>query len=228
MRHDCLVTVRDCVIVETTTFYSAEELTEYFRAHGGDVDRRSGPKMRTHDQKELFNLGQYLPTLAANGLLRFPLTLEKGESPDFVLTDGNSEVWGLEVTEATTEDFQRELTDTEGEEAEEFELYRGGPSVGDSPEREACTAILSAGKRKAKKVRQGKYRPLPRYDLLIYVSVRADFYKPDEAMHLLLRCAPQRPALWSGLGQVSIIANSHLYHDVTGNLVRLPFFSLGR
>ncbi len=210
--------------MELTTFDSAEHLLDYFRSVGEMVGPRKGPSKRTHDQKELYNLRQYLPTLAANGHLRFPLTVEKGESPDFLLTDGVSKKWGLEVTEATTQEWQREMTVTEGDETSLQPLGRDG-WAGNSAERETCAAILRAMRRKARKIRAGGYRPASRYDVLIYVNVRAFFYDADETVRLLVQRTSRWYPQWAVLGRVGVIASLHLYIDVSDNLTRLPLFN---
>ena len=99
--------------MEAITFATIEDLKSFFKEVGGRVGPRKGLNRRTHDQKELFNLRQFLTTLAAHGKIEFPLSVEKGESPDFMLTVGGGEPLGLEVTEATTNEWQRELTETE-------------------------------------------------------------------------------------------------------------------
>lgn len=210
--------------MELVTFDSADHLVDYFRNVGEMVGPRKGLNKRTHDQKELYNLRQYLPTLAANNHLQFPLTVEKGESPDFILTDGVSTKWGLEVTEATTQEFQRELTTTEGDETTLQLLGRDG-WAGNSAERETCAAILRAMRRKANKIRAGKYRPASRYDVLIYVNVRAFFYDADDTVSLLVQRISRWYPQWAEIGRVEVIASLHLYHDVTDNLTRLPLFN---
>ena len=204
-------------------FSSADDLVSYFSDVGAAVGPRKGPDKRTQDQKELYNLRQYLPTLAINGLLSFPLSVEKGESPDFLLTDAKAGTWGLEVTEATTKDWQRELTMTEGAESSLVGLGRDG-WAGNSAERETCAAILRAMRRKARKIRAGGYRSVSRYDVLIYVNVRAFFYNADDAVNLLVQRAIRWNAQWAGLGRVEVLTSLRLYSDITGDRNRLTLF----
>ena len=172
---------------------------------------------------ETFNLRQYLTTLAANGQLDFPLTVEKGESPDFMLAHGGGEPRGLEVTEATTKSWQRELTETEGnEECSKATLGRGDGWVGDSAERQTCAAILRAMRRKATKVRAGKYRPASQYDVLVYVNVEAFFYDAGATIDLLTQRVARWKSQWTVLGQVHIITSLFLFSDVTRLPKRLP------
>lgn len=209
--------------MELATFGSADQLLDYFTNVDGTVGPRQGPNRRTHDQKEFYNLRQYLATLAAEGHLPFPLTVEKVESPDFLLTDGVSRKWGLEVTEATTQEWQRELTITEGHETSLQPLGRDG-WVRNSAERETCAAILRAMRKKAHKIQVGKYRPASRYDVLIYVNVRAFFYDADETVGLLAERISRWNSRWAALGRVSVITSLYLYYDVTDNRTRMPLF----
>lgn len=48
-------------------------------------------------------------------MLNFPIKVEQGESPDFMLTWPSGERAGLEVTRATTEDLQKTLTEMDKE-----------------------------------------------------------------------------------------------------------------
>lgn len=70
---------------------------------------------RKHHHEEQYSLGLYLLALGEHALLTFPLRIEQGESPDFMRTWPSGETTGLEVTRATTEDFQRTMTGTEKE-----------------------------------------------------------------------------------------------------------------
>ncbi len=213
--------------MKSVRFDSPECLSAYFGRNGASVGPRKGTNRRTQEQKELFNVRQYLLALAANDRLGFPLILVIGDKPDFVLSNGLSEEWGLEVTEATTNKWQRELTISEGKEPSVQLLGRDG-WAGNSAERETCAAILRAMRRKAKKIRNGHYKPISRYDVLIYVNVRAFFYSDEEVFRLLLPRIARWRSQWSGLGRVEIIAALHLFHDVTQKPILLPLSSSRR
>jgi hypothetical protein len=214
--------------MEMIKFGSKADVLKFFEKVGASVGPRKGPNKRTNDQKELFNLREYLTTLASKDLLPFPLTVEKGESPDFTFCHDVPEVLGLEITQATTKKYQQALTETETEtetEGGECDHLSGDGWSGNSPERSACAAILRAMRRKARKVRGGKYRPASRYDLLIYVDVEAFFYQPEVAVTVLLPRLRRWKTQWEGLGKVSIIARQSLYFDVTENLIPLTLFN---
>ena len=80
-------------------------------------------------------------------------------------------------------------------------------------------------RRKARKIRAGGYRPASRYDVLIYVNVRAFFYDADETVRLLVQRIFRWYPQWAVLGRVGVITPLNLYHDVTDNLIRLPLFN---
>jgi hypothetical protein len=56
----------------------------------------------------------YLKEMAAS--FNYPLTIKRAEppEPDFLITQPNNPAIGLEVTEATSEEYQKLLTKTEG------------------------------------------------------------------------------------------------------------------
>ncbi len=70
-------------------------------------------KGRTSDHRERHSLVVYLLRLAENNLLKFPLKIEKSESPDFLVLNYDGTTTALEETEATTEDYSRALTEFE-------------------------------------------------------------------------------------------------------------------
>ncbi len=210
--------------MEKMEFDSAQSLMRYFENVGIHVGPRSGPVKGTQDEKELFNLRQYLTTLATNDELKFPVKVVKSESPDFIITDGDGMARGLEVTEATTQTYQRDLTLSDRELDDEPKLVSLGRNGwrSDSAERETCSAILWAMRRKARKIKYGKYRSNLQHDLLIYVNVRAFFYDNAEVAGLLNQRAIRWNNQWSVLGSVSVILSRNIILDVTRNPIRLP------
>jgi hypothetical protein len=83
------------------------ELTANFGSFGISVPARTEKK----DQfaEEVHCLRRYLFSLAHNGLLKFPITVAKHETPDFISTWGGNSI-GLEVTKATQQEFEADLT----------------------------------------------------------------------------------------------------------------------
>lgn len=70
---------------------------------------------RKHDNEEWYSLGLYLLALGTHKRLTYPFKLEKGESPDFMLTCQSGETTGFEVRRATEEWLQREMKESEKE-----------------------------------------------------------------------------------------------------------------
>jgi hypothetical protein len=87
---------------------SAAELAANFGAFGITVPTRIEKK----DQfaEEAYCLRRYLFPLAHSGLLEFPIEIVKHETPDFVFTSRGGNGIGLEVTKATREEFEADLT----------------------------------------------------------------------------------------------------------------------
>lgn len=68
---------------------------------------------RTAAHRERWTICRLLATLADNGELEYPLSLEKRERPDFKLTLGRMTV-GVEITEATSQQFEKARTLADG------------------------------------------------------------------------------------------------------------------
>ena len=68
---------------------------------------------RTKSQEEHYCLALYLLALSRNGLLSFPISASRQESPDFMLTDASCRTTGLEVTRATEGWLQQAMTAAE-------------------------------------------------------------------------------------------------------------------
>jgi hypothetical protein len=181
---------------------------------GLKVGPRKGPDHRTTPQREAYNLRQYLTTLADHDMLSYPLEVAKSERPDFLLCDPTNGRCGLEVTEATTRSYQHELAKTEGQEG--WHLLPGGGWVGNSAERECCAAILCAANRKARSIKKAGYTPADRYDLLLYINIRAFFYNEEDMVEMLVSKARPWAAHWK-LGKVSAITNDNLLYDLGGD-----------
>jgi hypothetical protein len=93
---------------------TSANLAHTFGTLGCAVGPRTGPDARTHEQREWWCMRRYIFTLAEVDRLEFPISIEKGERPDFRCEFG-SRALGIEVAEATHWSDQREMT--------EFDLY---------------------------------------------------------------------------------------------------------
>jgi hypothetical protein len=84
------------------------ELLSQFGSLGIRVPDRTEPKNQFAE--EMYCLRRYLFPLADAGLLMFPLTAAKSETPDFILEWPQERTIGLEVTKATRREFEADLT----------------------------------------------------------------------------------------------------------------------
>jgi len=94
------------------TFKDRDDLLEALDRLDQRVPERH--ERRTKDHREHFCMVRYLRFLAGEDLLPLPVSLRKSleDPPDFVLEwpDGNKET--VEITEGSTQDFQKKLTET--------------------------------------------------------------------------------------------------------------------
>ncbi len=210
------------------SIFSDAELNEAFRTLGAKVGPRRGLNRRTKDQKEWYCLRRYLLTLAAHNLLSFPLDISKSERPDFIVTDGARGRYGIEVTEATEQDWQRELTETEAGEgddsAEAFPINENG-FAGDQPEHDWCAAVIRAISNKVNSLSDPNYS-VAMCDLLIYVNSRMSVVAHElRAIELLTAASLPEVERWkvcARVGRVAILANRHALPDLLSGGVALP------
>lgn len=130
-------------------------------------------------EEELYVLRRYLFTLESEGLLRYPLQLSKGETPDFVLSVNEAE-FGIEISEATWSGDQREMTLAERS-GEPTLLgtyggrYKGGirdagpPDRGRRADRDLTSDVLRAIRRK-----RALGYITPAVDLVLYANGNAN------------------------------------------------------
>ena len=176
------------------TFESESDFIKKLSYINDSVPRRTEGRISKH--RERYCLKIYLKSLYKEKLLRFPMGIKKGESPDFLIIT-NNETIALEVTEATTENFQIALTESEKRPAKEetmieiLPLFNKDKKVqqeeikkalrkkeekltgkgwdGDSPEKEWVTIILEAVIKKNKKLNELHFKnDADKYELIIY------------------------------------------------------------
>ncbi|HKI97512.1 MAG TPA: hypothetical protein VKB51_03455 [bacterium] len=199
----------------------------------GWIDDRVPPRAkrerRHQDHMEWYCLRGYLLALAASGQVAYPLTVRKSQSPDFLLEGPDGAVTGVEVTEATTEAFQRELSATEGQSGP----HPIGPPegwAGNEVERGLAAVVMERIATKAAKISGPHWQPATRHDLLLYHN--GPWIGPDLGhVHTMVRDAIHaHPDLRDGagewpngaLGRVSILSGDTLLYDVGGAGVPLP------
>jgi len=68
---------------------SRSHLASTFGSLGASVGPRTGPSTRSHQEKEWWCLRRYILTMADADELEFPISVVKGERPDFHCTSGS-------------------------------------------------------------------------------------------------------------------------------------------
>jgi hypothetical protein len=215
------------------TFRRRSDVERFWR------DVRDAPRRtngRKHYHEERFCLGLYLLALATHHLLTYPLHVEQGESPDFMLTWKSGETTGLEVTRATEPSLQRAMTAADREFARrEGEAARSGGEpepvgfllsetgwTGDQAELEWCRLVGQCIERKLDRLL--RFRQASRHDLLVYdetplpvVDRRKVFSEVD------LWARSLRRTNGSALGKISVIMSLDVAFDLGGDFQILPF-----
>jgi hypothetical protein len=202
------------------------ELHQTFETLGASVGRRRSPNRRTKDQKEWYCLRRYLLTLAGHDLLTYPFEIAKSERPDFLIdiSDGRH---GIEVTEATEEDWQRELTASEASEGDDpgdAEMLEGDVFAGEQPERDWCATVIRAINRKVDRLNDPAY-PVTVCDLLVRAESRMSIVADEErAIELLAAAAFPELERWKScarLQHVAILTHRHLLPDLSSGVEAL-------
>jgi hypothetical protein len=168
-----------------------EELGSFGRWVGPRFDAIAGSRMG--DRKRLgeeWSLRCLLIALAATDRLDYPATLrvadakyaEQAKLPDAVLYSADDRGLGVEVTQATSEVYQRHLTEIDERAASASsdevvaELDPGDGYVGDGPERQATDEIEAAISRKLEKLERRDYGGVDSVDLLVYLNSQTSIH----------------------------------------------------
>jgi hypothetical protein len=198
------------------------ELGKTFDTLGASVGPRRGPDRRTKDQKEWYCLRRYLLTLAAHDRLSYPLDISKSERPDFIVGSR-----GVEVTEATEEDWQRELTESEASKGDcltEAKLIGDDGFVGEQPEIDWCAAVTRAVNSKVDSLNSPSY-PVASCDLLIYVNSRMSLIVDElRAIEVLAEASKREMERWKAcarLGRIAILTNRRLLPNLLSSVEAL-------
>ena len=188
------------------------ELYSRLGPYGSDV---SGRLTRTKDEKEAYCLRRYVLTLAAHGLLPFPLSIEKTETPDFIVM--GVEAYGIEVVEATDPNDQREYTlaARSGNDAwfdGDFGGRGKGGFIGDRPEQLWLAYVRQAIENKLRL----KFRT-PSTRILIYSNSNAGGHVDDVVACRVLRTFLSEnfdaSSAWKSASDISIIKGGSLIYD---------------
>jgi hypothetical protein len=215
---------------------SGEDLRALLEQVDTEVPRRTQGRRQHH--RERYCIVHYLRTLERNALLAFPFRVsrEKPPAPDFMI-EMDSEVIGLEVTEAGTPEFQRAVTGLEEAPPgsvmegtairEPGEPLQGKPYHGDEPERLWTADVLKAVDDKTNLL--ASYRELPEYHLLIYdlseFRLLTEWTVSELPARLATALEESRRAQPGGsrrFSRISVLRDRVLMYDVTGSAFLLP------
>jgi len=202
---------------------SQDDLRRSFQVLGMQVGPRCGPDRRTKDEKEWYCLRRYMLALAANGLLHYPVQIHKSATPDFIVCDSMRGIFGIEVTEATEQSWQRELgravTANDGSDGAAFVAVDKDGFAGDDPERAWSTAVIDAIERKLSRFANPGFE-IGVCDLLIYVNSRmSGVANTKRAIATLLAVVAPKARAWadcSRLGRIHVLTEDRLVYDLLG------------
>jgi hypothetical protein len=194
---------------------NAHELAASLRQIDTTVPRRVDGRNRPIRTTEVWSICHLLAALAKTKLLAYPFSLWHRERPDFQLQDGNVTI-GVEVTEATTEQFAAYCSAVEkagtgilepahfGVGAaklssaqfdsllQETELTSDGWS-GDSPEREWAQGIQSSVEKKLGTINHSTFQKFEKNWLAIYDNLPLPSIDVGKAVSYL---RPRLDATW--------------------------------
>ena len=174
------------------------DLEHVFGILGRTVGPRTGPETRTHDRKEWWCLRRYIFTLSAAGQLEFPISITKGERPDFRCEFGPRSV-GIEVSEATDPQDQKGMTEFEQSGVSQALVGSFGgrfPRGAGNPQRAWQSDVLDAVRSKSQ-VFKNYPDPLPEYVLLLYSNSNAASQIHDAMWPSVFSgCGPLNEQIW--------------------------------
>ena len=138
---------------------------------------------RKNIHRELYCLFKYLKCRIKSNEIVFPFSIEKSESPDFILIDENGNSEGIEISEITTEEYQRKLSkDTKSNAPFRFELSQS--YLGDSVEEEWATISERIIYDKLNKL-NSKFKKYQKNNLVLYSNTdlpSIDYQKGKEKL----------------------------------------------
>lgn len=185
--------------------------------------------------EERYCLGVYLLALARHRLLAYPFSVSQGNRPDFVFTWESGQITGLEVTRATEQWLQREMTAGErewrrrqvaaaasGKEAEPVVIPLSAPGwVGDEAEEQWCALVRRIVEAKIKLL--PSFRTAERHDLLVYDDTPLPAVDRRKVLAGLAPWARGLKQAAPTLGKTSVIISLDLLFDVGGESRLFPY-----
>ena len=150
------------------TFEDKVDLILKFSEIDCTVPRRELGRKTFHRERE--SIKTFMESLACNDKLKYPLTIMKHETPDFIITRKSQFTIGLEHTEATTEQIQQTFAKFE---RSKQDLYMDNNAGGEYGYRfkKAARSILNEITKKLIKLNKPEYEKCDRNELLVYTDM---------------------------------------------------------
>jgi hypothetical protein len=214
------------------TFTSIADVWRFWRSVRSVPGRTEG---RRHYHEERYSLGLYLLALAEHQQITYPLRIEQGESPDFMLTWPSGELTGLEVTRATEQWIQRAMTASEREyQRRAATVAASGKKpepvciplseagwIGGEAELEWCSIIRSAIEQKL--VKLPNFRPASHHDLLIYDDTPLPAVDRHKVLETISPWAHGLNERKPAFGNISVIISLDVLFDLGGTCRIFPY-----
>lgn len=208
-------------------FQNQSKLLERLSSIDCSVPTRTKGRKSSHRERHCLKI--YLMYLSQNGLLSFPLKIIKEEAPDFLILCRN-ETTALEVTDASTEEYQRAMTELAKSppdtvlESGTNKLVKAGERLigegwsGNSVETEWVDIILKSIIDKTTSLNRPHFKSADRHELLIYdnshVSVMLHL---EDALPLLKKAIHEKFNVKyseKNFHSISIIHSNQLLYDI--------------
>ena len=214
-------------------FRSADDVKQFWKK----FQRVPARRRRSKGDEERYCVGLYFLAQATHGKLEYPIGVEQGESPDFMITWRSGKRTGLEVTKATNMWVQREMTRADDEYVKRERAARlSGVEpkgviiglsdlgwVGDQAEEEWLSFVEQAVQRKLSKL--PNFRAASQHDLLVYDDTPLPAINRQKVIPRLGVWLSETRRSNPALGRVSIIVSLDLLFDSGKTLELLPFLN---
>lgn len=198
---------------------------------------------RRTEHREKYCIVKYMEFLADKNLFNYPLILEKGESPDFLLTFENTKTIGIEHRDVGSASFQAAMTALarapEGTrlETDSFNALNLTPNrnnievalihigkqsrskgvAGDRWEEEWSELVHQGIKEKSKLLNEPHFRAAEHYELILYDNTHVGYMNKSKAISLLQCCIDDDHEL-HGFAKfykkISVIHHTEIYYDI--------------
>lgn len=223
--------------------------TQFFGQYGNEIEFQNNSEVigklanidcsvpartrgRKSSHRERYCLRIYLMQFSQNGLLKFPLKIRKEEAPDFLILC-RDETIALEVTDASTKDYQQAVTELTKSpvgtllESGTNKLVKHGERLigegwkGNSVEVEWVDIILNSIQNKTEALNQTHFKIANRYELLIYDNSHLSvMLHVKDALPLLKKAINEKltgNCFKKNFNSISIIHSNLLLYDIGNN-----------